>query len=383
MTKRFLPYGRQWITEEDIQAVCDVLRGDWLTTGPTVQAFEAALAAQTRAPHMVVVNSGTAALHTAYAAAGLKPGDEVVTTPLTFAATANAALYVGATLRFVDVEADTGLIDPDAVNEAVTANTRVVVAVDYTGQPADYDALRRTTDRIGAQLIADAAHSLGATDQGRPVGTLADATTFSFHPVKPITTGEGGAIACHDAQMAATMRDFRTHGLVRDPVRHTHTDGGAWHQEMQTLGYNYRLTDLQCALGLSQLTRLDALIARRGEIACKYHGGLADIDGIELPVVRNNVTSGWHLYVIRVSDDGAQRQRLFDKLRALGVGVQVHYEPVHHHPYYRSLGFDPDACPNAIDFASRAISLPIFPAMTNDDILWVVEQVRTAVHETR
>ena len=377
MAKRFLPYGRQWLHQEDIQAVVDVLRGDWLTTGPTVATFEAGLRKTTRTTHAVAVNSGTAALHAAYSAVGLTSGDEIITTPLTFAATANAARYQDATVRFADVDPDTGLLDPKAVSELINERTRIIVPVDYTGQPADYDAMRTVIGDRPIALIADAAHSLGATDNGRPVGTLADLTTLSFHPVKPITSGEGGAIVCSNEGWDAHMRAFRSHGIARST--RTENEAEPWRQEMNLLGYNYRITDIQCALGNSQLGRLHDYIGRRGEIACKYFGGLRGIDSIALPGLRENTTSGWHLFTIRTRRDSAHRQALFHKLRSLGVGVQVHYEPVHHHPYYQSLGYPKNLCPNAVDFASRVLSLPIFPAMTNDDVEWVVETVHTAI----
>ena len=381
MTDRFLPYGRQWVQDEDIQAVVNVLRGDWLTTGPNVAHFEKALAQTTGADHAVAVNSGTAALHAAYSAVGLESKHEIITSPLTFAATANAARYIGATVRFADVDAETGLLDPAAVASLINERTRIIVPVDYTGQPADYDTMRSVIGDRPIPLVADGAHSLGATDNGRPVGTLADLTTLSFHPVKPITSGEGGAIVCSNQSWDSHMRAFRSHGIT--PADPSATNGEPWRQQMTLLGFNYRITDIQCALGQSQLSRLGQFIDRRSEIACKYFGGLANLDTISLPVLRENVTSGWHLFTIRSTRDTDHRRALFHELRSLGVGVQVHYEPVHHHPYYRDLGYDPASCPNAVAFASQVLSLPIFPAMTNDDIQWVIETVHRAVETVR
>ncbi|HET6380853.1 MAG TPA: UDP-4-amino-4,6-dideoxy-N-acetyl-beta-L-altrosamine transaminase [candidate division Zixibacteria bacterium] len=374
-----IPYGRQWVDDDDIEAVVEVLRSDFLTTGPAVRAFEDALQEVTGARHAVVLNSGTSALHAMYFAAGLRPGDEIITTPLTFAATANAALYLGATVRFVDVEPDTGNLDAAAVGAAIGDRTRMIVAVDYAGHPADYDALRAVADRHGVSLMADAAHSLGATYRGRAVGTLADASELSFHPVKAITSGEGGAVVTDDERLARRATRFRTHGITRDHAEMQREDG-AWHYEQHDLGFNYRLTDIQAALGRSQLRRLAAFIARRRAIAARYLEALADVSGISLPAVRPEVEPAWHLFVLRV-DDPARRRAFFDRLRECGLGVQVHYIPVHHHPYYAQLGFQPGICPIAEHYASRAISIPIFPLMTDDQVERVIETVRSTARE--
>lgn len=370
-----LPYGRQSVNDDDIKAVSDVLRSDFLTTGPAVSQFEAALGRQSGAAHAVAVNSGTAALHAAYFAVGVRPKDNVLTTPLTFAATANAALYLGATVTFADISPDTGTIDPASVAKAMTPGTRLVVAVDYAGHPADYGALRAAVaPDVG--IVSDAAHSLGASWDGRMVGTLADATTLSFHPVKLITTGEGGAVLTDDADVASRARTFRTHGIVRSDA----PDGveEPWYYEMEELGLNYRLTDIQAALGSSQLRRAAEFVARRRAIADVYHRAFAGLDAIRLPTTRPGVASAWHLYVIRVRAGAEMRRRLFVRLRELGLGVQVHYIPVYWHPYYRRLGYRPGLCPNAEEFYSQAISLPMFPGMTDTDVESVVERVQTA-----
>lgn len=373
-----IPYGRQWIDEEDVEAVTAALRSDHLTTGPAVDGFERALEGVTGAARAVALNSGTSALHAMYFGAGLAPGDEVITTPLTFAATANAALYLGATVRFADVLADTGNIDPGAVEAAIGPRTRLVVAVDYTGHPADYDELSQITSARGVTLVADAAHSLGATYRGRAVGRLAAASELSFHPVKPITTGEGGAVVTDDALIAERVSRFRTHGITRDPAV-MERDEGAWHYEQHELGFNYRMTDLHAALGASQLRRLPMFLARRRAIAARYLEQL-DLDALTLPAVRPGVEPGWHLFVVRVAD-ASRRRPFFDRLRELGLGVQVHYIPVHHHPYYRRLGFAPGSCPVAEDFSARAISLPIFPLMTDEQVDRVISTVRLAAGE--
>ena len=371
-----IPYGRQSIDEEDIAAVAEVLRSDYLTTGPAIARFESALAKASGGNHAVAVNSGTAALHAMYFAAGISDGDEIITSPLTFAATANAALYLGATVRFADVDASTGNIDPSAAERQIRSRTRAIVAVDYAGQPADYDALRAITERTGLAVLADAAHSLGATDRDRIVGTLADASAFSFHPVKPITTAEGGAVVTPDPGIAARAAQFRTHGITRDADA-MESHHGPWFYEQHDLGFNYRLTDIQAALGASQLRRLGEFIARRREIAAAYDAAFADLDALETPSVRMGVQPGWHLYLIMVRD-ASRRRGLFDRLRALGLGVQVHYIPVYLHPFYRRLGFEPGLCPVAEDRYARSISLPIFPRMTDADVNAVVERVRSA-----
>jgi UDP-4-amino-4,6-dideoxy-N-acetyl-beta-L-altrosamine transaminase len=374
-----LPYGQQSVDEADIAAVVEVLRGERLTTGPAVEAFENALATATGAPHVCAVNSGTAALHAAYAALGLGPGQALVTTPLTFAATANAARYLGADVIFADVRADTGCLDPEAAAAAVRPSATVLTAVDYAGHPADYPALRGLAAGRGLRLVADACHALGATLDGQPLGAWADVACLSFHPVKPITTAEGGAVLTHSSEWDTAVRTFRTHGITRRPeALGTH---GAWHYAMESLGYNYRLSDLHAALGRSQLRRLDAFIAARRVIAARYSEALADLDSLEPPAVRPGAAPGWHLYVVRVREAG-RRRAFFEALQARGILVQVHYIPVYHHPYWAALGYRRGLCPVAEDFAARAVSLPIFPAMTTDDVDRVVEAVHAAARET-
>ena len=370
----FIPYGRQWVDDDDIAAVVEVLRSDYLTTGPAVGRFEQALTQATGATHAVALNSGTSALHAMYFAAGIGPGDEIITSPLTFAATANAALYLGATVRFVDVQPDTGNLDPDLVEDAITERTKAIVAIDFAGHPADYDRLRAIVDRHGLRLLADAAHSLGATYKGRPVGTLADASELSFHPVKPVTTAEGGAVVTDDPVLAERAARFRTHGITKDPAELQNPDEGPWWYEQYDLGFNYRLTDVQAALGTSQMRKLDRFIARRRAIAATYDAALADIDALELPGRRADVEPGWHLYVVRTRDTGLRRP-LFEHLRAHGLGVQVHYLPVYWHPFYEALGYGRGLCPEAEQFYSGAISLPIFPALNDDGVARVIDRV--------
>jgi UDP-4-amino-4,6-dideoxy-N-acetyl-beta-L-altrosamine transaminase len=372
-----LPYGRQSIDDSDVAAVAEVLRGDWLTTGPTVTAFEDALAARAAATRVVSATSGTAALHIAYAALGVGPGDEVLTTPMTFVATASCALALGATVRFADVEEDTANLDPEAARAAVTPRTAVVAAVDYAGHPAEMDAITEVASAAGARVVEDAAHSIGSTYRGRPVGSLADATTFSFFPTKNMTTAEGGAVATIDAGVGERAHRFHTIGLVRDPDRLRYPDEGPWHQEVHEYGLNYRMPDVLAALGLSQLRRLEGFKARRAEIFARYQEALGGVDGLRVPTVRDHVDPIWHLYPVRVL--GGRRREVFERLRAAGIGVQVNYIPVYWHPVFEDLGYRRGMCPNAERFYAEEISLPMFADLTHDDQDRVVEELVRAV----
>ena len=365
-----IPYAQQWIGEEDIAAVAAVLRSDWLTTGPAVERFEQAICEFTGAPYAVAVSSGTAALHAAVNALGIGPGDEVIVPAMTFAATANAVVYQGGRPVFADVEADTLLIDPADVERKITPRTRAVIAVDYAGQPCDYGRLRAVALRHGLALIADACHSLGATYQGARVGTLGDLTAFSFHPVKHIATGEGGMIACADEAAARRMRRFRNHGIATD--HRQRAEAGAWFYEMQELGFNYRLSDIHCALGASQLGKLSGWLARRREIAAAYDRALADSAWFQPLAVRPEATHAWHLYVVRTAPE-IDRNAAFRALRERGIGVNVHYVPVHLHPFYRrEFGTGPGLCPRAEAAYQQLLSLPLYPRMTQAQVETVI-----------
>ncbi|MDT4981949.1 MAG: hypothetical protein QOG07_3828, partial [Pseudonocardiales bacterium] len=348
-----------------------------LTTGPAVAEFEQALVNFTGAATCVSVTSGTAALHVAYAAAGIGPGDEVVTTPLTFAATASCAILLGATVVFADVEEDTGNLDAQAAESAVTSRTKVVAAVDFAGHPAEMDALRKVADGAGALLIEDAAHSIGSLYHDRKVGTLADLTTFSFFPTKNMTTGEGGAVAAVDPVLGQRAARFHNHGLVRDRAEQRYPDEGPWHQEVHEVGLNYRLPDVLCVLGTSQLARIDAFKARRREISRRYDEELADLDGVRVPARRPYVDPMWHLYPLRVL--GGRRREVFDKLRAAGIGVQVNYIPVYWHPAFEDMGYRRGMCPRAEAYYLEEISLPMFVDLTEDDQSRVIDAVRRAL----
>lgn len=369
-TPHFIPYGRQTIDDDDIAAVVDVLHSDWLTTGPAVERFETDICAYTGARHGVAVSNGTAALHAAMFALNIGPGDEVIVPPMTFAASANCILYQGGTPVFADVDAATLLIDPAAVEAAITPRTKAIIAVDYAGQPCDWDALRAIADRHHLALVADGCHALGASFKGRKVGTLADITVFSFHPVKHITTGEGGMAVTNDERLAARMRAFRGHGITTTASQREKS--GAWFYEMTELGYNYRITDFQCALGSSQLKKLNAWIDKRNELAQAYEAALAGQDSIRPLKCREDVRHAYHLYVVRTPG----RDALFHHLRANGIGANVHYVPVHLHPYYRNVvGTREGLCPVAEAAYRDILTLPLWPGMTEKDISYIIQKL--------
>lgn len=383
MRQAMLPYGRQSVDDRDVEAVISALRSDWLTTGPAVLEFENAFASAVGARYAIAVSSGTAALHAAMFAAGILPGDEVITTPMTFAATANCVRYQGGTVRFADVRADTLNLDPQQVKAQLSPNTKAVITVDYAGQPSDLDDFKDLASRHRLTIVEDASHALGADYRGRRVGTLADLTTFSLHPVKHITTGEGGMVTTDSQDLASRLRRFRTHGIPTE-FREREREG-SWFYEMADLGYNYRLTDLQSALGLSQLKKLPGWIARRRSIAVLYNKAFAEMPELEIPVVLRDRQPAWHLYVVQLKPNGlrAGRADVFKALRAENIGVNVHYIPVPWHPYYRSLGYRQGAWPVAESAYERMISLPIFPAMTERDVEDVIAAVRKVISHFR
>ncbi|GAB7050029.1 DegT/DnrJ/EryC1/StrS family aminotransferase [Catenuloplanes indicus] len=372
-----LPYGRQSVDDDDIAAVTAALRGDFLTTGPTVGAFEAALTAHLGGTGCVAVTSGTAALHTAYAAVGVRPGDEVITTPITFAATAATAALHGATIVFADVEDGTANLDAAAVDAAVTTRTRAITAVDYAGHPAEYEALTKVARRADATLIGDAAHSIGSVYRGVPVGALADVTTLSFFPTKNLTTGEGGAVAATDPAVLGRARRFANQGMVRDREHLRAPDEGGWHQEVHSFGLNYRLPDVLCALGLSQLRRLGQFKTARARLVARYNEMLAGVPGLGLPVQRAWTDPMWHLYPVRIAD--GRRREVYDRMRAAGIGVQVNYLPVHLHPVFADLGYRRGMCPAAERFYDEQLSLPLFTDLTDADQERAVEALRAVL----
>ena len=378
--KKFIPYGRQCIDEEDIQAVAEVLRSDFLTTGPAVAEFEAALAKMAGTPYAVAIANGTAALHAAVAAAGIGPGDEVITSPITFAASANCALYVGATPVFADIDPQTYNIDPDDVERKITARTKAIIPVHYTGQPCDMERLDEIAKRNGLVLIADGAHAVGASYKGTAVGGLADMTTYSFHPVKQVTTGEGGAIVTTDKRLYEALISFRSHGITRDPAKLLQ-NRGPWYYEQQSLGYNYRLTDFQAALGTSQLKKLPQFLQKRREIARQYTAAFNGLPGMITPWQSPDGESAWHLYVLRLDTErlNVGRDVIFQELWDRGIGVNVHYIPVYWHPYYQHLGFKKGICPIAETVFESMITLPLYPGLSAEDVEYVIHNVQTVI----
>ena len=374
--QKALPYGRQSIDDADIEAVVAVLRSDWLTTGPKVVEFERAFAEYTGAQHAVALCNGTAALHALMAGLKIGPGDEVIVPAITFVASANCVVYQGGTPVFADIDPATLLIDPASVAAKITPRTKAIIAVDYAGQPCEYPALRAIASQHGLTLLADACHALGGSLDGRRVGVLADASSFSLHPVKPITTGEGGVITTDNADLAQALRIFRNHGITTEFRQREQQ--GSWVYEMQDLGYNYRLSDIHCALGVSQLGKLPAWVRRRNEIATQFDAALRDLPEAE-PLARlPQREHAWHLYVLqlRLGRLRATRQEIFSALRAEGIHVNVHYAPVHLHPFYRrTFGTAPGLAPAAEVAYERLITLPLFPRMTDADVADVITAV--------
>lgn len=365
-----IPYGRQMIDEDDIQAVVEVLRGDFLTTGPKITEFEQAVCNYTGAKYAVAIANGTAALHAACFAAGIHEGDEVITTPITFAASSNCVLYCGGTPVFADVKPDTYNIDPEDIRRKITEKTKAIIAVDYTGQPCELDEIREIAKEHNLLVIEDGAHALGADYKGKKIGSVSDMTTFSFHPVKHITTGEGGMIVTNDEKLYNRLKLFRSHGITRDERFLTKNEGDWYYQQLE-LGYNYRITDIQCALGVSQMRKLDKFVERRKELVRRYNEAFEKIPQIVCPTQKEGCNNSWHLYVIQVED----RKEVFDKLRQAGINVNVHYIPVYKHPYYQEHGYEKVCCPNAEKLYEHIISLPLYPGLTDEEQDYVIEQV--------
>lgn len=375
-------YGRQWIDEEDIKAVADVLRSDYVTCGPTVQTLEKRLAEYTGAKYAVAVSNGTAALHCACIAAGLGEGDEVITTPLTFAASANCALYVGATPVFADVNPKTYNIDPESIRAHITDKTKAVVAVDFTGQAVEAKEIRKICDEYNLIFIEDAAHSIGTSYDGQMVGSIADMTTFSFHPVKTVTSGEGGAILTNNEELYKKLVLAHSHGITKDEeMMEEAPHEGPWYYEMISLGYNYRLTDFQSALLLSQLNKIEVFKARRQEIVKKYNEAFMDMNGIIVQEEIPESDSCRHLYIIRLDLDKltCTRREFFDAMSAENVQCQIHYVPVYWFPYYEKLGYKKGLCPMAEEIYKEIISIPLYPALTDDDVADVIHAVKKLV----
>lgn len=393
----YIPYGRQSIDDADIEAVVKVLKSDYLTTGPAVAAFEKKVADYVGAKYAVAVSNGTAALHVACLAVGIGEGDEVITTPITFAASANCVLYCGGTPVFADIDPDTYNISPEELEKKITSRTKAIIPVHYTGQPCDMDAILEIAHKHNLLVVEDGAHALGAAYKGKKIGSIADMTCFSFHPVKPVTTGEGGMIVTDNEELYRRLVLYRSHGITRDKdmmqqyeeqlqqssdpalqeaadmLRGDVIDPGGWYYQQLELGYNYRITDISCALGASQMDKLDHFLERRRQIAKKYDEAFADIPQIKTPWQQEGCQSGWHLYMIQTME--RSRREVFEGLRQAGIGVNVHYIPVYRHPYYQRNGYAGVHCLNAEAFYERAISLPIFPGLTGQQQDYVIEHV--------
>ena len=374
-----LPYGHQMIDDDDVQAVTETLRSGWLTTGPKVEEFEKAFAAMVGVSHAVAVANGTAALHASMAALQIGPNDEVIVPALAFVACANCVVFQGGRPVFADVDPSTLLLDPAQVEAKITSRTKAIVAVDYTGLPCDYDALRSIANHARLPVVADACHALGGSYKGRLAGSLGDLNVFSMHPVKHITTGEGGMITTDNPAFAQYLRVFRNHGIASD---HRQRElAGSWYYEMEELGYNYRLTDIQCALGLSQLKKLTHWIARRRQIAEMYAIAFSSLQEIELPALPPEREHAWHLYVIRLQLQHLRvgRAEVFRALRAENIGVNLHYIPVPWHPFYQRLGYAKGQWPVAEAAYERIISLPMWPGMTDEDVQDTIAAVRKVI----
>lgn len=368
----YIPYGRQSIDEKDIKAVEEVLRSDYLTTGPKIEEFERKVAAYTGAKYAVAIANGTAALHAACYAAGIGEGDEVITTPITFAASSNCVLYCGGKPVFADIDEKTYNISPEDIERKITSATKAIIAVHFTGQPCEMEKIHNIARKHNLIVIEDAAHALGAQYKGKMVGSISDMTTFSFHPVKHITTGEGGMILTNNDKLYQRLKLFRTHGITRDDKLMTKNDG-PWYYEQLDLGFNYRITDIQCALGISQMDKLPEFLNKRKNIAARYNEAFVCNDNIQIPYQESGCDNAWHLYVIRIKN--GKRKEVFEKLRKAGIGVNVHYIPVYQHPYYRNHGYKDIICPNAEEYYKECISLPLYPGLKDEEQGYVIKKV--------
>ena len=375
--KKNIPYSRQYIDNDDIRHVVNVLKSDFLTQGPAVEEFEKKIAAYCDTKYAVAFISGTAALHGACYTAGIGQGDEVITTPLTFAATANSVLYCKGTVVFADIRNDLPLIDPAEIERKITRKTKAIIPVDYSGIPADYNEIRAIAKKRGLVVIGDAAHSLGATYKGKKVGSCADMTMLSFHPVKAITTGEGGMIVTDNKKYYEKLKTFRSHGITKEKKFFKNGDQGLWYHEMQDLGFNYRLTDIQAALGISQLKKIDSFIKKRSSIAKQYTDMFKTFTPIEIIKVPLDRESAWHLFPIRIKRV-KNKKMIAKKFHDRGIGVQVHYIPTHLHPYYgEQFGYKRYDFPLSERFYDEELSLPLYPTMTKEDIKRVVFETKS------
>ena len=369
-----IPYGKHCIEQDDINAVVAALQEDYIATGPGIGKFEEEFAKYVGAKYAVAVSSGTAALHACCFATGIKEGDEVITTPLTFAASANCVLYCGGTPVFADIDSKTYNIDPNEIEKKITPNTKAVIPVHFTGQPCDMEKIHYIADKYGLKVIEDAAHASGADYYGKKIGSLSDMTIFSFHPVKLMTTCEGGMITTDNEEIYKKIKGFRAYCLTKDPGQLQDKTDGPWHYEIQGLGYNYRISDVMCALGRSQLKKLDRFVSKRREVAARYNEELKNVEGIILPYQKDGCNSSWHLYTIQVEDD--RRLEVYTKMKEAGIGVDVHYLPVYKHPYYQENGYKNVCCPNAEKVYSQILSIPIFYKLSYEEQTYVIDTIQ-------
>lgn len=372
----YIPYGRQSIEEDDIQAVVEALQADFLTTGPRIEEFEQKFAEYVGVKYAVAVSNGTAALHLACLAAGIKEGDEVITSPITFVASANCVLYCGAKPVFADIDQLTYNIDPADIRRKITDKTKAIVAVHFTGQPCQMDEIQALAEEYNLLVIEDAAHALGAEYKGKRIGSISNMTTFSFHPVKHITTCEGGMVTTGDKSLYERLNLFRSHGITRDSELLINNDG-PWYYEQQELGYNYRITDVQCALGLSQLKKLDRFIERRKEIADKYNKAFEGLEGVIIPGQAEHCLNSWHLYVIQVTIKS--RKTVVEGLHDKKIGVNVHYIPVYRQPFYQKNGYADIICINSELLYGNMISLPMYAGLSDEEQEYVINQIKELI----
>ena len=382
MDMDFIPYGTQWIDDDDINEVVKILRSDWITTGPKIKEFEDAICSYVGCRHCVTVNSGTSALDIAVQALDLPKGSEVITTPFTFVATSNAIIYNGLKPVFADICSDTFNIDPEDIRRKITKDTKAIIYVDSAGQPCDIKAIREIADEFDLYLIEDACHAIGAEYEGKKVGNFADLTIFSFHPVKHITTGEGGAVVTDDEELCERLSLLRSHGIDKD-AQDRYGPDASWAYDMKYLGRNYRMTDFQAALGVSQLKKLDGFIDKRNELVSMYGEFLGEIDAVTLPVIKGNVRHAWHLYTILL-DESIDRDEFFKYMRSANVGVNLHYIPVYRHSYYvENFGFDAKEFPVTEDVFKRIITLPLFPRMSEQQVEYVITSINESINRIR
>jgi len=379
---KYIPYGKHWLDKKDIEEVIKVLSSNWITQGPKIKEFEEALCKYTEAKYAVAVSSGTAGLHLACLAAGIEEGDEVITSPITFVASANCILYCRAKPVFADIQEDTVNIDPKEIKRRLTKKTKAIIPVHFAGHPCDLEEIHQIAKKHNLIVIEDACHALGAEYKGTKIGSCkySDMTVFSFHPVKSITTGEGGAVLTNNKRLYEKLIILRHHGITKERRKFIKRSEGEWYYEMQMLGFNYRITDFQCALGINQLRKLDRFIEKRREIVEIYRKELSTIDDIILPKERSYVKSAWHIYCIRVNNS-ATRKDVFKRLRNYGIGVQVHYIPIHFQPYYKNLGYKEGDCPGAEEYYKRAITLPLYPTLGIKEVKFIIQKIKKLLNK--